>query len=43
MVLASATMVLTGVLFAPTFSVGATVPPAPPVDTVAPVVIATGD
>jgi len=43
MVLASATMVLTGVLFAPTFSVGATVPPAPPVDTVAPVAIASGD
>ena len=43
MVLASATIVLTGVLFAPTFSVGATVPPAPPVDTVAPVVIAPGD
>ena len=42
-VFASATIVLTGVLFAPTFSVGATVPPAPPVDTVAPVVIPTGD
>ncbi len=36
-------MVLTGVLFAPTFSVGATVPPAPPVETVAPVVISPGD
>ena len=36
-------MVLTGVLFAPTFSVGATVPPAPPVETVAPVVIAPSD
>ena len=43
MVLASATMVMSSVLFAPTFSVGATVPPAPPVDTVAPEVIATGD
>jgi hypothetical protein len=43
MVLASATIVLIGVLIAPTFSVGATVPPAPPVDTVAPVVIDAGD
>ena len=43
MVLASATIALIGVLFTPTFSVGATVPPAPPVDTVASVVIATGD
>ena len=33
-VFASATIALLGVLFAPTFSVGATVPPAPPVDTV---------
>ena len=43
LVLASATFVLTGVLFAPTFSVGATVPPTPPVDTVAPVVITPSD
>jgi hypothetical protein len=43
MVLASATMVLTGVLFAPTFSVGATVPPAPPVDTVPAEVIPVDD
>ena len=43
MVLVSATIALIGVLFTPTFSVGATVPPAPPADTVAPVVIGTGD
>ena len=43
MVLASATIALIGVLFTPTFSVGATVPPAPPVDTVAPVLIAPSD
>ena len=43
MVLASATIALIGVLFTPTFSVGATVPPAPPVDTIAPVLVAPGD
>ena len=43
MILASAIIVMSSFLFVPTFSVGATVPPAPPVDTVAPVVIATGD
>jgi len=43
MVLASATIVLTGVLFAPTFSVGATVPPAPPAETVPVAVVPVGD
>ena len=43
MVLASAAIVLAGGLFAPISSVGATVPPAPPIDTTAPVVINTSD
>ena len=43
MILASATIVMSSFLFVPTFLVGATVPPAPPVDTVAPEVIATSD
>lgn len=42
-VFASATIALLGLMFAPTLSVGATVPPAPPVDTVAPEAITTGD
>jgi hypothetical protein len=43
MVLASAPIALTGILFAPIFSVGATVPPSPPVETTAPMVVAPGD
>ena len=42
-VFASATIVLTSVLFAPIFSVGATIPPVPPVDTVPTEVIPIGD
>lgn len=43
MVLASATIVLSSFLFVPIFSVGATVPPAPPVDTVPTNTIPAGD